>query len=83
MGEKQKVQTNLTNPVRVFDIPYHITNLSCLTVNAQTRVSGCKNTSDDLYESIYPSLDLRLFITCALEKQFGSFGTLIINEAFF
>ena len=23
---------------------------------------GCKNTSDDLYESIYPSLDLRQFI---------------------
>ena len=60
-----------------------MTNLSCITVNAQTRVSGCKNTSDDLYESIYPSLDLRHFIACALEKQFGSFGTLTINEAFF
>ena len=44
---------------------------------------GCKNTSDDLYESIYPSLDLRQFIARALEKQFGSFGTLTINEAFF
>ena len=76
------MQTNLPIAIRVFDIPYHITNLSCITVNAQTRVSGCKNTSDDLYESIYPSLDLRHFIACALEKQFGSFGTLTITKAF-
>ena len=32
------MQTNLPIPIRVFDIRYHITNLSCITVNAQTRV---------------------------------------------